>query len=132
MNLIETEVRASPIDGLGCFTKHPIPSRTVLWRFDGSFDISFSYDSFNRLPSEAIANIKKYCYVSKITGDYILCADDARFMNHSSSPNIRCYLPTNGSGNELECVAIRDISGGEEITCDYAEFDAESVNQGSV
>lgn len=126
MTLIKTEVRPSPIDGLGCFAKNRIASGTLIWRFDASFDVSFSKESFNSLPIATIENIKRYCYISKITGDYILCVDDAKFMNHSSSPNIRCAMPESGSGNDLECVTIREINGGEEITCDYAEFDAES------
>ncbi|MCB1496704.1 MAG: SET domain-containing protein, partial [Bauldia sp.] len=46
---------------------------------------------------------------------FVLCGDNARFMNHSSKPN------ADDIGDLT--IACRDIAKGEEITCDYAKFD---------
>jgi hypothetical protein len=34
-----------------------------------------------------VARLEDFIYRSKISGDFILCADDARFINHSTHPN---------------------------------------------
>jgi hypothetical protein len=48
-------------------------------------------------------------------------ADEARYLNHSEDPNIRC----NGTSDEDDLdMAIRDIAEGEEITINYKEYDA--------
>ena len=46
---------------------------------------------------------------------HLLCGDDARYTNHSGTPNTRC--------RDDHTYATRDIQPGEEITSDYAEFD---------
>lgn len=126
MTLIEIDVRPSKIHGLGCFAKSNVAAGQLVWRFDESFDLTLTESRFANLPKEVIKNIRDFSYRSKATGDYILCADGSRFMNHSTSPNISCYNPSGSSDNTLECFAIREIHAGEEITCDYSEFDAES------
>ncbi|MFZ3100192.1 MAG: SET domain-containing protein [Minisyncoccales bacterium] len=48
-------------------------------------------------------------------------ADDARFFNHSNTPNT---FGTEDPGDEMAiCVALRDIQIGEELTADYRTFD---------
>lgn len=59
----------------------------------------------------------KYAYISKATGNYILCSDDTRFFNHSKDNNVINI----SSENEQESIdiAARDIQAGEELTYDY-------------
>ena len=49
------------------------------------------------------------------------------FMNHSCEPNV--YCPCNGLTLEgcpiYDCIAVKDIAPGTEITCDYALYDYE-------
>jgi SET domain-containing protein len=67
--------------------------------------------------------IRIYMYESKKTGHVVLCADDARFYNHSKTPNTTGVdLP--GIDSEQADMATRDIQKGEEITYDYEEGDA--------
>ena len=61
--------------------------------------------------------IERYTYPHiRMPGVLILEADNGRFMNHSEAPN------TDFSGFD-HGFAIRDIAQGEEITCNYHEFD---------
>lgn len=52
----------------------------------------------------------------------VLEFDNGRFMNHSVTPNTDFTRPEVG-------FAIRAIAAGEEITCDYREFDPSFVMQ---
>jgi SET domain-containing protein len=54
----------------------------------------------------------------------VLCIDNARFMNHADEPNT-AGVHTAGAIDGYD-VATRDISKGEELTCDYRLFDAEA------
>jgi SET domain-containing protein len=47
----------------------------------------------------------------------ILCGDHSKHMNHSAEPNLLDL--ENGYKN----VAARDIAVGEELTCNYYDFD---------
>ncbi len=51
---------------------------------------------------------------------YVFCGDDARYFNHSDTPNTRGEESEDGYG---ETYALRDIEAGEELTGDYNEFD---------
>ena len=64
-----------------------------------------------------------FAYVSTTTGKGVLCADDARFMNHSDRPNTHSGTDERGY---VTTIASRDIRAGEEITCDYYEFDTDA------
>ena len=59
--------------------------------------------------------------MDKFTKHFILCFDDARFLNHSKKPNIK----QSKVGQEIDGVEIaaRDIKKGEELVCDYNHFD---------
>ena len=63
----------------------------------------------------------KYSYKSRQTGKYVVCGDDAQYMNHSFRPTVRTTFPTNGE--EDVGFAAHDIQRGEELTVDYRIFD---------
>lgn len=113
--LVRTEVRPSPIHGLGLFALEPIPAGTVVWRFVPEFDCLIGIDQVVGVPDVVQEFFDKY--VALDGGTYLLEADDSRFMNHSGSPNL-----VTGKGTE-PMVASRDIAAGEELTCDYRVFD---------
>jgi hypothetical protein len=49
------------------------------------------------------------------------------FMNHSCGPNtIMVYL----TSNDYQCIALRPIAIGDELTCDYAVFDTQPDGDG--
>lgn len=116
MLLVDTYVGPSRIHGLGLFAAQDIPAGTVLWRFIPPFDVLFGDRDLEALPEFTRDTVMKYSYFDAVRAAYVLCGDDARFMNHSDLPNTR---------EELEqTVAVQDIAAGEEITCDYREFDS--------
>ena len=47
-----------------------------------------------------------------------LCGDHSKHMNHAGAPNIL-------SAGEHD-VAARDIASGEELTCNYYDFDLDA------
>jgi SET domain-containing protein len=63
-----------------------------------------------------------YAGYNRKTKKYYLCEDNARFMNHSNSPN------TFYDRNLRQTIAISDIQIGEEITTNYCEFDDHSTD----
>jgi hypothetical protein len=61
-----------------------------------------------------------YGYLDRNVQRIILCFDDARFVNHSDSPNVATDYALDAYGVD---VALRDIARGEELTMDYANFE---------
>lgn len=126
MTRVKIKVRESAIHGLGCFAEESVEVGQLVWKFDDQFDLVLTKEQIDTLPPCAKENLLHYAFVSKTTGDYILCSDDSRFTNHSPNPNVACFIPTGSTNNDLECFATRPILPGDEITNDYREFDAES------
>lgn len=121
MLLVPTRRKASDIHGTGLFTVDPIAAGTPTWRFTPGLDLALHPDAVSVLPDVSRDWFYTYAYWDIRTGLYVLCADDARFMNHSDSPNV-------GGDYDVEPVfgmdvALRDIAAGEELTCDYRTFD---------
>lgn len=112
---VRTRLAMSAIHGIGLFADEPIAAGTVLWVYDPRFDVTFSHDDLATLSPPARMQIEKYSYFEKEIGAYVLCGDDARFMNHSSTPNTE-------EVSGMRTVAAGAIAVGEEITCDYAGF----------
>jgi uncharacterized protein len=124
MLMVKTCLGPSAIEGLGLFAGEDIPKGTVTWRFVPGFDQTFSPEEIERLPLAARDELSRYTYLHTRTGKYVACLDNARFMNHSDSPNtMGAYYGPDDEGFD---VATRDIAKGEELTCDYTLFDAET------
>jgi SET domain-containing protein len=115
MFLIRTLIQASTIHGNGVFAAEDVPAGTAVWRFAPAFDRLISDEELKDLPRAFCEYINMYAYHSSdLDGRLLLLCDHAKFLNHSANPNT-IELP-------LESVASKDISKGEEITCDYGKF----------
>jgi uncharacterized protein len=122
MLLVKTELKPSPISGIGLYAAEFIPKGTLIWKFVPQIDIRLDLQEYERLKKTYdFSTVDKYIYKSKLTNTYILCGDDGRFINHSSNPNT---IDTQENAEGLT-IASRDIQAGEEITSDYAAFDAD-------
>jgi uncharacterized protein len=129
MLLIKTRIGPSTIKnaGLGLFADQFIPKGTVTWRFMPGLDLIVPEDTLLQLSEASRAQFLNYCYVDKFTKHFILCFDDERFINHSKNPNIiQTHATSEIEGFEI---AVRDIQKGEELLCDYEEFDFDAYRK---
>lgn len=78
-----------------------------------------SDDSYNELPNDAKTLISHFGYYNSKEGGWCLCGDNARYTNHSTTPNMQACNDT----KVLVSIAVKDISVGDEITEDYYYFD---------
>ena len=113
----DTELRfASPLIGYGVFATRLIPRGTITWVHD-RLDQAFAPAAVELLPRAYHDIVLKYSFIDS-HGQFVLCWDHARFMNHSCDPSCR------SAGYDFE-VAVRDIAPGEELTDDYGSLNLE-------
>jgi SET domain-containing protein len=119
---VPTIVKPSPIAGVGLFSATDVDEGTVVWEYEEGVDCRLSQDQVEALPEPYQSRIRHYLYLEE-SGLYVLCGDNAKFMNHQDDPN--CADP---EGEYT--VTRRRIRAGEELTCDYRTFDVESRRHG--
>jgi SET domain-containing protein len=123
MMLIRTRVRPSSIHGMGLFAVDPVPRGTPIWRFQPGFDRELTPADFQSLPPVTQEHVRWFAFLDPQTHRFVLGGDHSCFMNHSPEPNTGAPPDANPP---IATVALRDIAAGEEITCNYDSFDAES------
>jgi uncharacterized protein len=114
--IVKTYIAESPIHGNGVFASEDIFPGTVIWT-QGA-EILYSEEIFARLSDFEKDFISVWGWKDKLDGFYHLPLDNDRFINHSVRPN------TGFDENGL-MIAARFIARGEEILCDYSEFEEE-------
>ena len=108
MLLIDVELRLIELKSWGIFAKEIIPKGTKIWE-RSILDKDIHVGWMERLSKRESEYIMKYGYLE---GEYwILCIDNAKFMNHSKGANT--YNTSEGT------YTLKDIRVGEEITTDY-------------
>jgi uncharacterized protein len=120
MLLIKTSIKQSKGKGLGCFAAQAIKKEEIIYRDDPEFDRVFKKEDIEKLPKW-----KKdwfFEYAPQYDGVYYLNVDNARFINHSNTPNLKYNKETG------EYKALRKIKIGEELTSNYREFDENCAN----
>lgn len=122
MLMVKTRLAPSPIAGIGLFAGEAIAKGTVTWRFMAGYDRMLTAREIAGIPEPARSSLLDHAYLDAATGLFVLCIDNARFMNHADDPNT-AGVHENG-GIDGHDVATRDIAEGEELTCDYRIFDA--------
>jgi len=116
MLLVNARVDRSPAHGLGLFAVARIAKGTEIWQFTPGFDLDLDPNSVKNQPQSFRERLLHYGYIDARLNRFILCCDDARFINHSDQPNLRPDFTLDRYGVD---VAIRDIAAGEELTVDY-------------
>ncbi len=117
MMLIPTYVAPSQIEGVGIFAAEDVPAGALIWRLDPDFDRLLTSATIATLSPVHRAFIERYAYPYPHDPDRLIVElDNGRFMNHSDAPNTIFSDPDAG-------YALVDIAAGEELTCNYAEFD---------
>ena len=107
----DTELKfIGPEIGYGVVATGFIPKGTITWILD-PLDQVFTLDEINKLDPIFREKLDVYSYRDG-QGNFILCWDNSRFINHSFHSN--CI--TTAYNFEL---AVKDIQPGEELTDDY-------------
>lgn len=119
MLLVRVTVRPSLIHGLAVFADQPIARGTAVWRFSPGFDLALDPSVLDGVCSLQRQRLLHYGYIDARLGQYVLCCDDARFLNHSPQPTLSQDLSSEPHGIDR---AARDIAVGEELTVDYGTF----------
>lgn len=96
--------------GFGVVATKFIPKGTITWVID-RLDREFTPEEVVEMGPTYQKFMDTYCYRNR-KGNFILCWDNGRFVNHSFKSN--CI----STAYEFE-FAIRDIHPGEELTDDY-------------
>jgi SET domain-containing protein len=118
MMLVRSRVAASPIEGLGVYADEFIPSGTLLWQLNRDFVAMFKRAELEQFPPHIREFVEKYSFPDFEDESLLYVElDNGRFMNHSEAPNTDFTAFNKG-------YALRDIEVGEEITCNYYEFDS--------
>lgn len=122
---VPTIVKPSPIAGVGLFAATEIDEGTVIWEYHQGVDCRLDPRQVEAMPEPYQSRLRHFLYLDS-DGRYVLCGDNAKFMNHQDEPN--CDDP---EGEYT--ITRRRIRAGEELTCDYRTFDMESkANGGAV
>jgi hypothetical protein len=103
--------------GYGVFATQLIPKGTVTWALD-PFDQVYTADQVYEMDQMHQQLIAKYAYRDRF-GDFILCWDFGRYINHSFDSN--CMA----TAYDFE-IAVRDIQPGEELTNDYGYLNVQA------
>lgn len=96
--------------GYGVVAKELIPKGTITWVLD-ELDREFTPEEIGKLSEHHQYILDIYTYRNS-KGNYVLCWDNARYVNHSFKSN--CLT----TAYDFE-IAIRDIQPGEQLTDDY-------------
>lgn len=111
MLLVRNFVARSPIHNLGLFIGEAAVKGQEVWRFEPEFDVEIPLETLARLEEpyrDIVLDCAEYFSDRKV---FRLGNDGDIFMNHSDAPNLIDLGDT--------MIAARDISAGEELTCDY-------------
>lgn len=119
---VPTYVAPSSIAGVGLFAATDLPANSVIWEYSEGVDWKISPSELILFPEPFQSRLRHYLY-QEDSGVYVLCGDNAKYMNHSEQPNC------DDTGGEYT-VTTRAIKAGEELTCDYRLFDLESRSVG--
>jgi uncharacterized damage-inducible protein DinB len=118
--MVPVRIAPSSIHGLGIFAVEFIAQGTDVWRFTPGFDLDINTAVLDSLAPFTRERMLHFGYLDRNLGRFIVCCDDARFMNHSKLPNLAADYERDPHGIDY---AVRDILPGEEITTDYDTFE---------
>lgn len=109
------------------FATEFIAKGTRIWEYREDVDQKFDDSYLAQFTEEEKDQFLTHCYKNPGSGMYVLCGDDAKYINHSDEPNTEDIGFQEGIFNgEGITIAARDIFPGEEIVSDYASFDADA------
>jgi SET domain-containing protein len=112
--MVDTELKPSPIHGLGVFLLAPVRRGELIWRFDARIDRVYTEEEIATLPAHMQRYLRTYSTWHGETGLFVLCGDNGRYFNHADEPTTVSNAISFGEDR-----AVRDLAIGEELTSDY-------------
>lgn len=113
-----TEIKESPVHGMGLFSISGIKKGTVLTELDGQYISWSQYEEISKSFANKGLENTFFMEWNAITTDLLLVRPfrtKYSFINHTRLPNVKVLQ------NPLRVVAISDINAGDEILLDYRE-----------
>ena len=116
------EVRASNIEGTGCFAKQRIAKGTRIAEYKGEhITPAIALERYGREDEcedtgEPVPHVYLFTVSKRLIIDGGVNGSDARFINHSCDPNCETVV----EGKHVYIESLRKIKEGEELTFDYA------------
>ena len=123
MLLIKTKLSTSTIHGFGVVADELVKKGTEIWRFQPGFDLEKSPEEVAALPEHAREWFNTYGYLDHHIEMCVLSFDNARFINHSDTPNMAADYTKERHGVG---VAQLDIEPGVELTVNYRHIEKKS------
>jgi SET domain-containing protein len=114
MLMVETELKPSPIHGVGVFLRQPVRKGDLIWRFDSRIDRVYTEEEVATFPEHIQQFLRIYSTWHDATKLWVLCGDHARHFNHSDNPNTVSNAISFGEDR-----ALMDLAPGTELTSDY-------------
>ena len=114
MMLVETELRPSPIHGIGVFLLQPVSKDDLIWRFDARIDRVYTEAEIAGLPEHMQRFLRTYSTWHQATELWVFCGDNGRHFNHSDEPTTVSNAIAFGEDR-----AAADLPAGTELTSDY-------------
>ena len=114
MMMVETELKPSPIHGIGVFLLQPVRKGDLIWRFDSRIDRVYTEDEIATVPDHVQRFLRTYSTWHATTGLWVLCGDNGRHFNHSEAPSTVSDGISFGTD-----VAAHDLPAGAELTSNY-------------
>ena len=118
MILVKTKLGKSTKHKTGLLADQFIPKGTITWEYHPLFDSAFTEEEVGQMSEPARKQFLHYAYFYKDINKHVLCFDDQRFINHSANKEDINILST-----PERDIALKDIEIGEELLCDYDQFD---------
>ena len=89
MLLVKTYIGKSKISGIGLFAAEPIRKGQAIWKWGGN-DMFYLYLQVDKyVDPKRKKEIMHYAYTD--ANCYKMCGDDAKYMNHSFTPNTESF-----------------------------------------
>jgi uncharacterized protein len=114
MMMVRTELRPSPIHGIGTFLLEDVKAGELIWRFDSRIDRVFADAELATMPDVLREFLSVYSTYHEQSGLWVLCGDNGRHFNHSDQPNTVSLGVAFGDD-----IAGADLLAGTELTTDY-------------
>ena len=112
--MVPTELRESPIHGIGVFLTQSVEKGELIWRYDSRVDRVLSNEEVESAPPDLRRFLKTYCTLHRELGVWVLCGDNGRHFNHSDQPTTLSLGIAFGDD-----IAAADLPAGTELTSDY-------------